>query len=166
MLLQTGFRGAGALGIMRHIRSSNTMQNTLKTLILVAATAIVLSGCGFFRVEIQQGNYITKEQLQQLKQGMTKREVRYVMGTPLVVDPFHEKNRWDYVYAYSPDLGTDFEKHRITLFFTDDKLARITGDINGTDLADAYEGTGGTRVTSPTQASDKGFFSKLFHRNE
>lgn len=142
------------------------MRNTLKSLIPAVAVAAMMSGCGFFRVEIQQGNYITKEQLQQLKPGMSKREVRYVMGTPLVVDPFHEKNRWDYVYAYSPDLGTDFEKHRITLFFKDNELDRITGDINGTDLADAYEGTGGTRVTSPTQAAEKGFFSKIFRRNK
>ena len=132
--------------------------------IVLAAAAI--SSCGLFRVEIQQGNYITKEQVEQLRPGMTKREVRYVMGTPLVVDPFHEKHRWDYFYAYSPDLGTEFEKRRITLFFKDDKLDRIAGDVDGTDLAEAYQESGGTRVTSPTEAAEDGLFDKIFRRNE
>ncbi|MGA8261724.1 MAG: outer membrane protein assembly factor BamE [Arenicellales bacterium] len=141
------------------------MIKTARMLILAAAAA-AMAGCAFFRVEIQQGNYITKEQVAQLKEGMTKREVRYVMGTPLVVDPFHAKDRWDYVYAYSPNLGTNFKKHRVTLFFKDDKLDRIAGDVSGKDLAQADQYSGGTRVTSPTAASKQGFFSKIFHRNK
>lgn len=143
--------------------ASEPMRNTLKLLVLSLAVA-VFAGCSFFRVEIQQGNYITQEQVQKLHQGMTMREVRYVMGTPLVVDPFHEKNRWDYIYAYSPDLGTDFEKRRLTLFFKDEKLDRITGDIGGTDLAQAYQETGGTRVTTPTEASEEGFFKRTLDK--
>lgn len=135
------------------------MHKTQKALFLTLMAAL-LAGCGFFRVEIQQGNYITQEQVRQLQEGMTMREVRYIMGTPLVVDPFHEKNRWDYVYAYSPDLGTDFEQRRLTLFFKDDKLDRIAGNIEGADLVEAYEETGGTRVTTPTEASEEGFFKR------
>lgn len=138
----------------------------IATLLTVALAAAAISGCGFFRVEIQQGNYITKEQVEELERGMSRREVRYIMGTPLIVDPFHEKVRWDYVYSYSPDLGTDFEKRRITLFFEDDTLTRIAGDIDGTDLAEAYQESGGTRVTSPTEAADEGFFEKIFSRDE
>ncbi|HSH43196.1 MAG TPA: outer membrane protein assembly factor BamE [Arenicellales bacterium] len=136
------------------------------TILLVAAlTAATMPACSFFRVEIQQGNHITREQVEQLQPGMSKREVRYIMGTPLVVDPFHEKHRWDYVYAYSPDLGTDFEKRRITLFFEEDQLTRITGDVEDTGLTGTEEEAGGTRVTSPTEASDKGFFEKIFGRD-
>ena len=67
---------------------------------------ILLSGCSYvpripgvtpFRIEIQQGNYISQEAVSQLKLGMTKEQVRFVLGTPLVADIFHE-NRWDYVY--------------------------------------------------------------------
>jgi len=137
------------------------MRQTTKLLTTLLIAALI-SGCGFFRVEIQQGNYITRDQVEQLKPGMTKREVRYVMGTPLVVDPFHEKHRWDYFYAYSPDLGSDFEKRRITLFFEGDKLERIAGNVDGTDLAEAYQESGGTRVTSPTEAADEGFLEKVF----
>lgn len=129
----------------------------LLTAILAAAT---IAGCGFFRVEIQQGNFITQEQVEQLEPGMNKREVRYVMGTPLVVDPFHEKRRWDYVYSYSPDLGSEFERRRITLFFDGDTLTRIDGDLEGTELAEVHQETGGTRITEPT--GDEGFFKKIF----
>lgn len=151
--------------IIPHTDASDNMLKTTKFL-TVALLAAAIAGCGFFRVEIQQGNYITKNQVEQLKPGMSKREVRYVMGTPLIVDPFHQKNRWDYFYAYSPDLGTDFERRRITLFFDDDQLARITADVDGTALAEAYEESGGTRVTSPTEAAEEGFFDKMFSRNE
>lgn len=140
----------------------------LKTtkLLIVSLAAAAISACGFFRVEIQQGNVINQEQVAQLEPGMTKREVRYIMGTPLVVDPFHEKRRWDYYYTFSPDLGSDFEKRRITLFFDGDKLERIAGDLEGTDMAGSHQESGGTRVTSPTAASERGLFDKIFRRKE
>lgn len=141
------------------------MLNLTRTLTGILAAALI-TGCGFFRVEIQQGNYITQDQVEQLQPGMSMREVRYIMGTPLVVDPFHEKHRWDYYYTFSPDLGSDVEKRRITLFFQDEKLERVAGDIDGTDLAQAYQESGGTRVTSPTEASEEGFFKKIFSRKD
>lgn len=145
------------------------MLKPLKIYILLLAAAVV-SGCGLFRVEIQQGNFIANEQVSQLEEGMTKREVRYIMGTPMVVDPFHEKTRWDYVYSYSAALGSKVEKRRVTLFFEDDKLERIVRDADETDVAESSEESGGTRVTSPTQASEKGFFKrtmdKILRRDE
>lgn len=141
------------------------MLKTTKILTVALATAAI-SACGFFRVEIQQGNVISQQQVEQLETGMTKREVRYIMGTPLVVDPFHEKRRWDYFYTFSPNLGAEFEKRRITLFFEDDKLERIAGDFEGTDLAATHQESGGTRVTSPTAASQRGIFDKIFRRDE
>lgn len=129
---------------------------------MISLCAAALSGCGLFRVEIQQGNFITNKQVSQLKEGMTKREVRYIMGTPLVVDPFHEKTRWDYVYSYSPDLGTEAEQRRVTLFFADDKLERIVREMDGTEVAEVAEESGGTRVTSPTKKSEKGFLRRTW----
>lgn len=137
------------------------MFKPLKTFTLVLLTA-ALAGCGLFRVEIQQGNFISNEQVAQLEEGMTKREVRYIMGTPLVVDPFHEKTRWDYVYSYSPNLGADVKKRRVTLFFQDDTLERIIREMGDTNIAEVSEESGGTRVTSPTQASEKGFFKRTW----
>lgn len=137
------------------------MHKPLKILVPVLLAAAI-TGCSLFRVEIQQGNFISQEQVSQLKEGMTMREVRYIMGTPLIVDPFHEKNRWDYVYSYSPNLGAEVEKRRVTLFFQDDKLDRIVREMGETDVAtETDEESGGTRVTS-NKSSKKGFFKRTW----
>jgi len=138
--------------------------HSLRQLLIAALVTTSLSACGLFRVEIQQGNFITQEQVAQLEAGMTKREVRYVMGTPLIVDPFHEKTRWDYVYSYSPDLGTEAERRRVTLFFAGDELERVEEDFEQTEVAGVSEESGGTRVTSPTGAGEKGFFKRTLDK--
>ena len=78
-------------------------------------------------MDIQQGNYISQEMVSQLKIGMTKEQVRYVLGTPLVADIFHA-DRWDYVYYKDPRRGTR-EARKIAVFFEDGKLARVQGDV-------------------------------------
>ena len=78
-------------------------------------------------MDIQQGNYISQEMVSQLKIGMTKEQVRYVLGTPLVADIFHA-DRWDYVYWREDQRGKR-EERRIALFFVDNKLERIQGDV-------------------------------------
>ena len=91
-----------------------------------------LSGCstdkipGVYRIDIQQGNDVTQDMINQLKPEMTKKQVAYVMGTPLLIDTFHP-DRWDYVYSFHPGNGNR-EQRRLTLFFTDDKLVNIEGD--------------------------------------
>jgi len=74
-------------------------------------------------MEIRQGNYVTPEMRAQLKTGMTKQQVRYVVGTPMINDPFH-KNRWDYVFRLEQG-GELVEQQGMTLYFEDDKLMRI-----------------------------------------
>ncbi|MFI4921670.1 MAG: outer membrane protein assembly factor BamE, partial [Gammaproteobacteria bacterium] len=64
------------------------------SLLLLAASALSLSGC--FKPEIRQGNFISDEMIAKVKVGMTPPQVQFVMGRPMVVDPFHP-NRWDYV---------------------------------------------------------------------
>jgi outer membrane protein assembly factor BamE len=81
-----------------------------------------LSSC-VYKMDIRQGNYVTQEMREKLKIGMTKVQVRYVLGTPLVNDPFHA-NRWDYVYRLEHDRKL-IEQHNLTLYFEGDKLARI-----------------------------------------
>ena len=99
------------------------------TLLLAAA---LLTGCGYFqfpgihRVEVQQGNSITQEMIDQLRPGMTKSQVRYIMGTPLVADSFHQ-NRWDYYYSIKKSDG-ELEREQVTVYFTDGKLSKIRGD--------------------------------------
>ena len=76
-----------------------------------------------YKMDIRQGNYITAEMREKLKLGMSKQQVRYVMGTPMVSDAFHG-NRWDYIYILKQH-GEVVEKQRLTLYFEGDNLARM-----------------------------------------
>ena len=82
---------------------------------------------GIYKVDIRQGNVLTQVALNQLQPGMTRQQVRYVLGTPLVVDVFHQ-NRWDYLYYDFVDGATEQNKQRISVYFEDDKLFRLDGD--------------------------------------
>ena len=96
-----------------------------------------LAGCGSwshplerispYRVEIQQGNAISQDMLDRLKPGMTPSQVRFVLGTPLLVDPFRN-DRWDYIYRLEKG-GRLIEHRRITVVFEDDKLKAVEGDV-------------------------------------
>jgi len=91
-----------------------------------------------YKMDIQQGNVVTQEMVEKLKPGMTPAQVRFILGTPLVVDAFH-KDRWDYVYRFSK-AGTLQESRRIVIVFQDDKLARIEGDVVSAKPGSATEG--------------------------
>ncbi|MBU0501370.1 MAG: outer membrane protein assembly factor BamE [Gammaproteobacteria bacterium] len=80
-----------------------------------------------YKSEVQQGNVITQEQVNKLEPGMNKSQVRYIMGTPMLVDTFHQ-DRWDYLYTFRKD-GRLREKKRVSLLFKDDLLVSIDGDL-------------------------------------
>lgn len=82
---------------------------------------------GIYRADIHQGNIIEQEMIDQLKPGMNKRQVRHIMGSPLLIDTFHQE-RWDYFYSLKQD-GELQEQKRISLFFEGEKLARLEGDL-------------------------------------
>ncbi len=113
-----------------HTRS---MQNRYGLLLL----PLLLSACsGFlstdnipfvYRVDVQQGNVVTQDMLAQLKPGMDKNKVTYIMGSPLITDVFHQ-DRWDYVYTFKKGGGKT-SLRRVSLFFEDDVLSRIDGDV-------------------------------------
>lgn len=89
---------------------------------------IALAGCITpFTPEVQQGNIVTPEMVEKLRPGMTKSQVRFVLGTPLVTDSFHQ-NRWDYVYWYQKEVGAKPERHHLVVIFERDLLARFEGD--------------------------------------
>lgn len=103
-----------------------------KLLVLIAALA--LSACSdairiplVYRIDIHQGNIFHQDMVDQLKPGMTKRQVAFVMGTPLVQDAFHS-NRWDYVFSDEPGDGDRVEK-KFSVFFEKDELAGLQGDL-------------------------------------
>lgn len=83
------------------------------------------SACTIHTIDIQQGNVIEQEAVEQLELGMSPQRVRFIMGTPLLQDPFHQ-NRWDYVY-YLQD-GKHHKatvQQRVTVYFENDKVVKI-----------------------------------------
>jgi outer membrane protein assembly factor BamE len=114
----------------------------MRILILVIA-ALVLSACkqtpqlssviSTYRIDIQQGNVVTQEMVNKLKAGQTRSQVRFVLGSPLVTDMFHQ-DRWDYVYLMQRQ-GKPDERRRLTVIFDGDKLVSLEGDVVVTDKA-------------------------------
>jgi len=107
-----------------------------RPLFLALGTALA-AGCGFvptipgvtpYRIEIQQGNFISQEMVAQLKPGMSKEQVRLALGTPLLNDIFHA-DRWDYVFWRERAGGGKREQRKLTVFFEDGKLTRLDGDV-------------------------------------
>ena len=116
-----------------------------KILLLISLT-ITASGCSNFsmpkvpkfdgsfiklpevyKIDIQQGNVITQDMIDKLKPGMTKVQVKFIMGTPLIADTFNQ-NRWDYFYGMKPATGPEV-RERMAIFFKDDKLSSLRGDF-------------------------------------
>jgi len=95
--------------------------------LLVTACSSSLPSIKPYKMPIQQGNLVTSKMMSQLKPGMTKTQVRFVMGTPLISDSFH-KDQWDYFYQMEKD-GAIIEKRRVTLMFEKDLLAKVKGDV-------------------------------------
>lgn len=80
-----------------------------------------------YRIDIQQGNYVTQDMVAKLKPGMTRSQVRFALGTPLIVDPFRN-DRWDYFYMMHR-AGVLTEQRVVTAIFRGDELLRIEGDV-------------------------------------
>lgn len=78
---------------------------------------------------------VTQEMVAQLKPGLTRDQVRFILGSPLVADMFHV-DRWDYVYRFQPGRG-ELQQRVLTVFFQDNKLTRVTGDVVAEDGAKA-----------------------------
>ncbi|PVZ12601.1 MULTISPECIES: outer membrane protein assembly factor BamE [unclassified Pseudomonas] len=132
------------------------MQNTKHLLTsLTLVSLLALAGCSFpgvYKIDIQQGNVVTQDMIDQLKPGMTRRQVRFIMGNPLIIDTFHP-NRWDYLYSMMPG-GAARQQERVSLFFNDnDQLASLSGDfMPGVSRDQAIMGNdSGNSVTEPQQ---------------
>lgn len=110
---------------------------------VILLVALLVAGCNLIsphKMDIQQGNVITQEMLARVEPGMTRSQVRFSLGTPLLVDPFRG-DRWDYVYLYMKQ-GVVTEQRRIVVVFKDDKLAHIEGDV-------VPAGSGGAKMDKP-----------------
>jgi outer membrane protein assembly factor BamE len=103
--------------------------------------------------------------INKLRPGMDKKQVKFIMGTPLIIDTFHS-DRWDYLYSFEPGRG-EREQRRVTLFFKNEKLARVEGDIQVTDKPRVDEETKKERsVAVPLEEDKSGFFKRLFSKNK
>ena len=115
-----------------------------------------------YRVDIQQGNVINQKMVDRLQPGMDKHQVRYIMGTPVLQDPFHV-NRWDYIYTFSHG-GARREQRHVVLYFKNDKLASVAGDVvtGNRKTSDMFNQTPSTTVEVPPGYNQKGFFQNLW----
>jgi outer membrane protein assembly factor BamE len=103
-----------------------------------------LAHFGVYKLDINQGNYVTVDQVDKLKVGQTRQQVRLALGTPLLIDPFHA-NRWDYPYLFTRQ-GRTLEHRQLTLYFVDEKLARWEGDEMPPSPAEVARTGGGDAV--------------------
>ncbi len=97
-------------------------------LVLLGLT-LLLSSCFLtpHRIDVQQGNYFEPDAVSRLKPGMTRSQVRFLLGTPLVADPFHP-DRWDYLFILRPE-GKLKQERRLTVWFDGDRLVRAVTDV-------------------------------------
>lgn len=109
---------------------------------LLVGLTVVVAGCSLERgsvfdrvaaiaspysAPVRQGNWVEPEAVAQLRKGMSEEQVRLLLGSPLLVDPFRP-NRWDYLYRYDDKSG-NVQQRRLTLFFEEGRLARVDGDV-------------------------------------
>ena len=101
-------------------------------ILLIALAITCLSACSFvgfpgvYKIDVEQGNIVTQEMADQLKPGMSRRQVRFIMGTPLIEDTFNQ-DRWDYPYVKRNGL-TVLSESRLTVVFEGDSLVTVSGD--------------------------------------
>jgi len=124
-----------------------------------------------YKIDVQQGNVLTQEMVSQLRPGLSKDQVRFILGTPVLMDVFHG-NRWDYVYRLKRGSTGAVEMRKFSVFFdAEGKLVRVAGDVTAAQVSDmnlepeksAREidlGSVSDDAKAPT-VENKGFFGKM-----
>lgn len=90
---------------------------------IVVLACLLQTGC-VYRMVVQQGNFLDARQVTQVKEGMTRAQVRFLLGTPMLPDAF-DRDRWDYLYTLRLGRAEKIERQRLTIYFTEDKVSRI-----------------------------------------
>ena len=134
--------------------------------------ALALAGCqtlqtylpditalGVYKLDINQGNFLSQDMVDKLKAGQTKPQVRTILGTPLLNDVFHA-DRWDYVYEYTRQ-GKMVEHRRLTVYFVDEKLARWEGDEMPPSAVALNREAADKLLRHIPSADDKGFLERV-----
>lgn len=136
-----------------------------RSLLTVALLATALSACiRPYQPDIQQGNIINNSDLREVRYGMSKQEVLFILGTPMVIDPFNEQ-RWDYFYSKRDQTKGETSQRLITALFDGNKLVKLEGDVDLANVQLLEPSTedkqhGGTIITEPTQ-KEKGLLNRL-----
>ena len=150
---------------------------------IITILALLLASCSSitpYKIDVQQGNVITQDMVAKLKPGMTKPQVRFILGTPLLMDTFHA-NRWDYVYLFDK-AGKLQEKRKFTVIFENDLLKRVEGDVvaatpeelkaaqekaSATPMESTAPDAKGEQKNDPPEADkkeEKGFFGRMLEK--
>jgi outer membrane protein assembly factor BamE len=111
-----------------------------------------------YRIDVQQGNLVTQEMVVTLKPGMSRDQVKFVLGTPLLTDVFHA-DRWDYVYRLQRG-GGGVEERRLAVFFEKELLKRVDGDVVAQGMPAAVVPPAPKEAGQPA-GEEKGFIGKL-----
>ncbi|HEY3533594.1 MAG TPA: outer membrane protein assembly factor BamE [Casimicrobiaceae bacterium] len=159
---------------MTRIVFRSTTRHAIRAALRVAPLALfalVLGGCatfdkyaptwrslGVYKIDINQGNYLSQDMVDRLKVGMTQQQVRQILGTPLVESPFRP-DRWDYVYEYTRQ-GQVLEHRKFTAYFADGKLARWEGDALPASVIELNQSASAKALPSSAN-EDKGFWDRL-----
>jgi outer membrane protein assembly factor BamE len=141
-------------------------------LAFVALAAALAAGCAtvdeyvptwrnflVYKLDINQGNYLSQDMVDKLRVGQTKQQVRTLLGTPLVTSAFRD-NRWDYVYEFQRQ-GRTVEHRGFTVYFVDEKLARWEGDEMPQSVAELNRAAAERALGRSPSPEDKGFFERM-----
>ena len=140
------------------MRKSLFSINLLVSLSLVSCSTILNNLPGVYTIDIQQGNIVEQSMIDQLRPGMNKRQVQFIMGSPMMDDIFH-KNRWDYLYLNKPS-GEDKKQKQVSLFFENDQIVGIQGDFRPGTIP-VIKSSNETTVDVPKRDLDKTLGEKL-----
>jgi outer membrane protein assembly factor BamE len=132
----------------------------MRTIFLALLLPPLLAACNPLRVlsvytmEVQQGNYLSQEAVSKLQAGMTRDQVRFVLGTVVLANIFHD-NRWDYVYRRRRADSREVEERRLSLFFENDRLVRIEGDVTAGFETEPSPGVTAPGATAPSATAEQ-----------
>ena len=132
---------------------------------LLFAAVVTVAGCswaptwGVYKIDVNQGNFVTQDVAEKLRVGQTKSQVRLLLGTPLVADAFHA-NRWDYVYRFELS-GRVRDDHRLTIQFEDDKVVKWSNDELPVAPIRGYAGDRHDGVVRSVSSDDTSWWGKV-----
>jgi outer membrane protein assembly factor BamE len=141
------------------------MKRLALSIISVSLGSLLASGC-VYKMNVQQGNFLVTESVSQLKEGMTRSQVRFLLGTPMVPDAFDD-SRWDYYYFMDTRKLDKPLERRLTVYFEDEKVQRIEnqGVPTQTDL-DQLEQDLKRAIEANRKNTRKPFWKRVFGKDE